>query len=604
MWLSRIALAMMAAALVVWAVCTGCGPGDMLAGPVGSVDLGGDQRPTAGGVPPAPHDVLMLAYSNDPDTLNPITASDTVSAAFQRQVLETLADVDYADPDRLLPALATHWEFDEENLEFTIHLRRGVKWHPMQLPDGTPLPQREMTARDVKFSFDCVLNPYVEAAHIRSYFEDPDAEDPSQRYKIKVTVVDDYTVKVKWTKPYFLAPEFTLAGFPIIPRHVYSVDEYGEPISFDFSSREFAEGFNAHWANTRLCGSGPMMFERWRRNEYLALVRFEDYWDKPYYFSHLVMRRITNSNTMAQKLLARELDFAGFPEKYLWFQAAKAPNVQSGDVRLAKYPYPGYRYIGYNLDRPIFRDKQLRWALAYATPVQQMIDVVFQKLAVRVTGPFLPGSSACDPLIKPIPHDLAKARRLLDEAGWKDTDGDGVRDKQIDGVRMPAMFDLLIFADSPSFRTVAEIYQAECRKVGVKVQITPAKWALMLEKINNKEFDAVMLGWGTGWQKGDPFQIWHSSQADKPYSSNCIAYRNPEVDRLIDELRVTFDEKRQIELYHRIHRLIYEDQPYTFLFSEFQTAGHDGRIQNVHFYKLRPCVDTREWFANQPRKFW
>lgn len=603
MSLGRIAVRAIGVAMLAWAAGTGCGPGETLGGPQAGVSTGHNQRPTAAGVLPAQNDVLMLAYSNDPDTLNPITANDTVSAAFQRYVFDALADVDYRDPDRLLPSLATGWEFDEQELQFTIHLRRGVKWHPMTLPDGTPLPQKELTARDVKFSFDCVLNPYVEAAHIRSYFEDPEAADPAQRYKIKVSVVDDYTVKVKWTKPYFLAAEFTLAGFPIIPRHVYSVDEHGEPISFDFSSREFAEGFNSHWANTRMCGSGPMMFRQWKRNDRLELVRFDDYWGQPYYFSYLVMRRISNTNTAAQKLLLRELDFTAFPEKYLWFQAAGAKNVQAGTVRLVKYPYPGYRYIGYNLERPVFRDKQMRWALAYATPVQQIIDTVFQKLAIPVTGPFLPGSSACDPSIAPIRYDPGKARRLLAEAGWEDTDGDGVRDKEIDGVRIPAMFDLLIFADSPSFRSIAEIYQAECRKIGIKVQVTAAKWALMLEKLNNKEFDAVMLGWGTGWQKMDPFQLWHSSQADVPYSSNHVGYRNAAVDRLIDQLRVTFDEQQQIELYHRIHRLIYEDQPYTFLFSELQTAGHDTRIQNIRFYKLRPCIDTREWFATSPRWF-
>ncbi len=603
MALGRIAVGAMGMAMVAWVAGAGCGPGGSGPGPDSPPGTpGAGNGVSAGGVPCAQDDVLMLAYSNDPNTLNPITANDNVSRAFHRQVFDSLAEPDYADPDRLLPSLATHWEFDEENLEFTIHLRRGVKWHPMTLPDGTPLPEKEMTARDVKFSFDCVLNPHVEAAHIRSYFEDPEAADPSQRYKIKVTVVDDYTVKVKWTKPYFLAAEFTLAGFPIIPRHVYSVDERGEPISFDFSSREFAEGFNAHWANTRMCGSGPMMFQQWVRNERLELVRFKDYWGKPYYFSRIVMRCIPNSNTMAHKLLMAELDFAGFPEKRLWLQAADNANVTSGKVELVKYPYPGYRYIGYNLERPIFRDKQLRWALAHATPVQQMIDVVFQELATPVTGPFLPGSLACDPAVEPIPYDRDKAKQLLDEAGWTDTDGDGVRDKEIDGVRLPAMFDLMIFSDSPSFRAIAEIYQAECRMIGVEVQITTAKWQLMLEKLNNKEFDAAMLGWGTGWQKGDPFQLWHGSQADVPYSSNHVGYRNPEVDRLIDQLRVTFDEQRQIELYHRIHRLIYEDQPYTFLFSELQTAGHDARIQNIRFYKLRPCIDTREWFATHARR--
>ncbi len=101
--------------------------------------------------------------------------------------------------------------------------------------------------------------------------------------------------------------------------------------------------------------------------------------------------------------------------------------------------------------------------------------------------------------------------------------------------------------------------------------------------------------------KDDPYQIFHGSQADVPDSSNAGGYRNPQVDRLIDELRVTLDPKRQIDLYHKIHRLIYEDQPYTFLFADKETAGYDARLENVRFYKIRPCVDSREWFSSRPR---
>ncbi len=555
---------------------------------------------TLGGQKPAEKDPLRLSYPNDPDTINAITSSDTVSDAFQSRVYEALAQADYTDPDNLLPCLATHWDFDPEKLTFTIYLRRGVRWHPMRLPNGNLLPQREFTAQDVKFTFDCVLNPHIEAAHIRSYYEDPEEKDPSRRYKIRVSVVDDYTVKIRWTKPYFLAKEFTLAAVAIIPRHVYSVNERGEPISFDFSSKEFAEGFNNHWANRMMCGTGPMMFKEWVRDNRLVLVRNPDYWGAPYFFSEVIYRCIPNSNTSTQMGLQNQLDWVGVAEKDRFLQLQEHPNVKAGKVIPHAYEYPGYRYIGYNLRRDLFKDKALRWALAYATPVDRMIKEVFQNQAVRVTGPFLPGSSACDPSIEPIPYDLEKARQILDEAGWRDTDGNGIRDKLINNVKVQASFELMIFSDAPSFRAIAEMYQESCRRIGVEVKLSPAKWQLMLQKLRKWDFEACMLGWGTSWSKSDPFQIWHSSQADVQDSSNHIGYRNPEVDQLIEQLRVTLDEKKQIELYHKIHRLIYEDQPYTFLFSEKATAIRHGRIQNVQFYRLRPCYDSREWYSTSP----
>ncbi len=549
---------------------------------------------------PAPQDLLLLAYPEDPDTLNPLTASDTVSEAFQSRVYETLAEPQFSDPDVLEPVLAESWEFNPNTLEYTIHIRKGVMWHPMKLPNGKPLPARELTARDVAFSFDCVLNPNIEAAHIRSYFEDPQSEDPNNPYKIEYRMKDKYTFVVRWKKPYFLARDFTLFGFPIIPRHVFSVDENGDPISADFSSKEFADAFNNHWANKMMCGTGPMVFVEWRTQQSLSLRRFGNYWGSPYYFSDVLYQCITNTNTMTQKLLQNELDFAGIPDKDQFLQAKSHPNVQAKKVKLVDYSYPGYRYIGYNLDREVFRDREFRWAMAYAIPVDAIIERTFRGLAERTTGPFLPGSSSYDSSLEPIPYDLQKAQSLLESAGWQDTDNDGIRDKSIDNRRIAARFELMIYADSPTYRQVAEIVKEECRKVGIDVVIAPTKWNLMLQKLRKRDYDAAMLGWALSW-KQDPYQVWHSSQADLPDSSNHVAYRNPEVDAAIEKLRVTMDEDEQKELYHRIHRLIYEDQPYTFLFSDRATGGYDARIRNVNFYKIRPCYDGREWYSDRAR---
>ncbi len=552
------------------------------------------ERLTKGGVRPG-EDTLMLYYSNDPNTINPITASDTVSEAFMRWVVESLADRQFDNPDAWEPSLAESWTFDEKSLEYTIRLRKGVFWHASKFPDGSPIPPREFTADDVKFTFDCIVNRHVAAAHIRSYYEDPEAKEESERIKIRVSVEDRYTVKVRWAKPYFLSDEFTL-GIPVIPKHVYSVDEKGEPISLDIMSEEFARGFNNHWHNSMLCGTGPMTFGQWRKNDRLELSRNPKYWGKPFYFSKVVFRNIPNPNTSLQMLLNGELDSAAIAEKMLYVQTRRERAVTEGKVKLIDYDYPGYRYLGWNQKREIFKDKAVRKALAHAIPVDKIIDKVLYGLATRLTGPFLPGSSSYNDSLKLIPYYPDKARAMLEEAGWRDTNGNGIRDKTIGGKLFELRFDLMIYADSPMYKTIAEVIKEDFRQVGADVQISPLKWALMLEKLDKKEFDASLLGWALGW-KQDPFQIFHGSQAEVPDSSNSVGYKNPQVDRLIETLRVTFDQAKQRELYHRIHELIYEDQPYAFLFCDRATGGHLSRIKNVKSYRIRPCLDHREWFS-------
>ena len=559
-------------------------------------------RPTvsSGGKPPAEKDVLLTYYGDDPDTLNVITSNDTVSQAFHRQVYETLADRKFANPDEWEPVLAESWEFDEETLTFTIHLRKGVYWHPMKLPSGKELPRTEFTSADVKFTYDCILNENIDAAALRSYYTNPNAKDDTEKYKIKVTVIDKYTIKFQWTEPYFLADEYTLNNF-IMPRHVYGMDENGEPISLDFrNSKEFADAFNNHWANTKMCGTGPLIFETWDKENSSSMARNEEYWGQPFYFKRLIYRYVSNPQTALQQVLQNDLDWGAIPEKDQYIQSQDHANVEAGKVKLVDYDYPGYRYLGFNMKRDLFADKRVRRAVSLAIPIDDIVDKVYHGLAKRLSGPFLPGSTANDESLELLPYDLDQAKALLDEAGWKDTDANGIRDKLIAGRKVEASFELMIYADSPQYQRIAEIIGENCRRIGMDCRITPTQWALMLQSLRKKEFDATILGWALNW-KSDPFQVFHGSQADLEESSNAIGYKNPEVDKLIEQLRVTFDEDKQTEIYHQIHKLVYDDQPYTFLFMDKATAGYDVRLENIRFYKIRPGVNLREWTSSHPR---
>jgi ABC-type transport system substrate-binding protein len=339
-----------------------------------------------------------------------------------------------------------------------------------------------------------------------------------------------------------------------------------------------------------------MALTTWKKNERVELARNPDYWADPFYFSKVVFRNIPNSATSLQMVLNGELDWAGIADKNLFVQTQDHAAVKGGKTALVEYDYPGYRYLGWNMKREVFKDPAVRRALAHAIPVEKIIDKILYGLGSRLSGPFLPGSSAYDSTLPLIPFDPSKAKSLLDAAGWKDSNGNGVRDRQVGGKTVEFAFDLMIYSDSAMYKTIAEVVKEEFRQIGVDVQISPVKWALMIEKLHKKEFDACFLGWALSW-KSDPFQIFHGSQADVPESSNAVGYRNPDLDKLIEKLRVTMHAEEQKPIYRQIHKIIYDDQPYAFLFVDKATAGHLPRLKNIRYYKIRPCLDQREWFA-------
>ena len=501
---------------------------------------------TASDKVPAVDDRLLVYYADDPNSLNPLIANDNVSSAWIRYLYDPLARQNYANPDEWTPALAESWEFDKEKLTYTIHLRKGVMWHEITTPNGVKIPPKEFTANDVKFTFDCILNTFTEAASLRGYYTDSTAADELDRERIELTIIDDYTLTIRWKKPYFLMKEYTLGGndMAIIPRHVFSVDADGRLISINHRSKEFGEAFNKHWANRKACGTGMMKLEKWAPNNGVDFVRNEQYFGKPFYFSGLRYEYISNPETAKIRGIKDELDFVAIPEKEQWLRLLDSPDAKDGKINPVKFQQMAYRYIGYNLDRPALADPAVRRALAHAAPVDEIIKNVFQGLATRVTGPMMPWTPFASPNVKPIPYDLDEARRILDEAGWNETNRDGVRIKTIDGEVTPLSIDLMIFSEAPSFRDSAILFQESCRKIGVQVDLAPTKWALMLESMKKKTFDAVLLGWVSDY-KTDPQQLWHSSQADVPEGDNW-GYRSKDVDAAIEELQ-THARRRQAD---------------------------------------------------------
>jgi peptide/nickel transport system substrate-binding protein len=228
-----------------------------------------------------------------------------------------------------------------------------------------------------------------------------------------------------------------------------------------------------------------------------------------------------------------------------------------------KYRYLSfsYTYLGYNLKNPLFADKRVRQAIAYAINKDEIIEGVLLGLGKVATGPYKPGTWVYNSNVKTYPYDPKKAKELLAAAGWKDTDGDGILDK--DG--QPFVFEIITNQGNEIRAKCAEIVQRRLSEIGIKVKIRVLEWAAFVNDfINKRRFDATILGWTIPLDP-DIYDVWHSSKTG-PQELNFISYKNEEVDRLIEKGRDTFDQKERKKYYDRIQEILAEDQPYTFLY--------------------------------------
>jgi peptide/nickel transport system substrate-binding protein len=204
------------------------------------------------------------------------------------------------------------------------------------------------------------------------------------------------------------------------------------------------------------------------------------------------------------------------------------------------------------------------------------------------TGNFYIFGPQSDPNIKPWPYDPQKARQLLDEAGWIDHDGDGIRDKN--GV--PFRFKYMIVSDMALHEQIAKLVKDAAAGAGIVVELDPYEWSVFSQRVLDRNFDAVSMSWG-GPVEEDPYQIWHSSQRQK--GSNYVDFNNPQADSLIEQARQTLDADKRNALYHKFHRILHEEQPYTFIYTRPEQRFLDKRFQNVIIHKLG--INEREWYV-------
>jgi ABC-type transport system substrate-binding protein len=438
----------------------------------------------------------------------------------------------------------------EHNPIVTFHLRRDVRFH-----DGHPFD-----AGDVKFTYEAIVDPKNASPRVSSF-------EPVKA----IEIVDDYTVRVVYKRLYSPA----IVGWismGILPEHLMNAAALEQEMDRRGISGADRETFSLRQSETkdRPVGTGPFRFVRWQRDELVELARFDEYWDGPAEFERVYFRTIPDSVT-------QELEFrAGAVDVYPALPHQVARYRKDSRYRPVSTVTNTYSYIAYNLRRPTFQDVRVRRALAMAIDVDSLIDNVLYGQGQRVSGPYYASTVFYNPHTPLVPYDPAGAKRLLAEAGW--TPGpDGILQK--DGQRLA--FKLITNNGNLPRRAIMTIAQDAWKKLGVDVVTQAFEWTVFLEEfVNPGEFDALVLGWSGGALDPDLFQIWHSSQAN-PYQLNFNAYKNPAADLLIERIRVEYDAEKRLALAHRLHELIANDQPYTFLVASRATYVLDRKMVMV-----------------------
>jgi peptide/nickel transport system substrate-binding protein len=501
---------------------------------------------SCGGIIPRDPNVLVTTLPADPSTLNPIVASDATSSSVTRWIFESLLERDNATL-KLIPKLARRWAVSPDHLVYTFWLRPDVRWH-----DGAPL-----TADDVVFTFERIRDPAVDAAPLRNYFRDVKA----------IQKLDAHAVRFVYARPYFKALEI-IGGATIIPKHIY-----GD-----------GADFNSHPANRSPVGCGPYRFVEWKSGRHVVLLRNESYWGPTPAIAGLTFKVVPDAAVRFQLLKKEALDTDAM-STIQWMRETGGPRFAQAFTKHRFY-LPNYSFIGWNLRSPLFADRRVRQAMTMLVNRQAILEKILLGQGEVVASGFYRFGEQYDPAIVPWPYDPQRARELLAEAGWADTDGDGILDRE----GRPFRFSLLIAAGSTFGRSLGLFLREELSKVGIEMEIRQLEWATMLKLLSGRTFDAALLAWSLPLTQ-DPYQGWHSSQAEQ--GSNFVGFQDARADAIIERARQEFDEEKRNRMYFELQGIIHEEQPYTFLFTLPSLVAVARRYERVVDYRMG--LDWLEW---------
>ena len=458
----------------------------------------------------------------------------------------------YDHQGNLIPDLVRIYKISEDGLTYNISLKKNVLWH-----NGESL-----TADDVIFTIKSI--------------QDPENKSPLKNnwQGVEIEKIDDFTFNLKLRNIY--APFLHNLTIGILPKHLWAgISAQNLPLA------EY---------NLKPVGSGPYQFKKYEKdkngkielielslNENYYLLPSQDPFQGPFIES-LVFKFYSTQTDLLNAYKTRKVDGLSFLSTTNKSKIRNSLNIHQIDL-------PAYYAIFFNqTENKALADKTVRQALAYATNKEEIIDQVLSKEGKVADSPLLPGWLGYSSETKVYDFALEHAQNILEAEEWKDTDGDGVREKEIDNEQVKLEINLLT-TDWPELSQTAELIKEQWEKIGVLVNLEIVDAiAIQQEYIRPRQYQALLFGEVLSADP-DPFAFWHSSQSNDP-GLNLALYKNSEVDKLLQDARQTLNQEERIQKYTEFQRILNDDLPAIFLYSSTYLYPVNKKVKGIFIEKL------------------
>ncbi len=447
--------------------------------------------------------------------------------------------VSYDSNLNIVPRLAEKWVTNKENTEITFYLRKGVKF-----TDGI-----ELTAKDVKYSYNCVFDPKNNMPDIADSFKD----------MRKIKIIDKYTVKFLFSRPQPFILDYFVDYF-ILPEHIYNTKKYT---------------FQNNPANKKPVGTGPFKLVKWEKNREIVLEANKNYFLGRPYLDKIIYIKGGNVNIAFERL--KRGDFDILPVSITtWKFKTQLPEIRNNFVKYKYYLFAFY-YIAWNTHKKPLSDRRVRLALAYLSDLERFNKLSFFGLYKVAVSPIHPQSKYFNKNLQPFPYDPERAKKLLNEAGYMDRDGDGLLEDKKGNI---LTINILTQSLGGVFQKIPVFLQENFRKAGIKTIVNVEEAGIYAKKLAKLDFDGVLGGWSITPTPTYLYMMF-SPVVNSSYTMNLNNYVNPELVKLLDKLNRSFNEQERINICYRIQDILYKEQPYLFLFYPSALVLAHKRYRNL-----------------------